>query len=83
MIDPENIEKAIEIALSIKRQFNNPVEMSRRRDDWKVDMMKDQLDRIINILKGEEDIEINRNEPSTEGTSYLDSQSGILSEEQQ
>ena len=28
MIDQENIEKAINIAESIKRQFNNPVEIS-------------------------------------------------------
>ena len=83
MIDQENIEKAINIAESIKRQFNNPVEISRRRDDWKIDMMKDQLDRIIKILKGGEDIEINQINPSTEGTSSLDSQNGILSEEQQ
>ena len=82
MLDPK-INTAIEIAESIKRQFNNPVEISRRRDDWKIDMMKDQLNRIIKILKGGEDIEINSTDPSTEGTSSVDSQNGILSQEQQ
>ena len=79
MLDPMNIEKAINIAESIKRQFNNPVEISRRRDDWKIDMMKDQLDRIINILKGGEDYGDNT---ESEGNSSLDSQNGISSEEQ-
>lgn len=75
MIDQENIEKAINIAESIKRQFNNPVEISRRRDDWKIDMMKDQLNRIINILKGGEDYGDNA---ESEGTTPLDSTDGKL-----
>ena len=47
----EAIEKAIKIAEFSIRQINKPQKFSRRKDDWKIDMMIGNFEEIIELLK--------------------------------
>ncbi len=46
-----NIDKATELAKFSIRQLNKPRDLSRRKDDWKLDIVIENLERIQELLE--------------------------------
>lgn len=46
-----NIDKATELARFSIRQLNKPRDLSRRKDDWKLDIVIENLERIQELLE--------------------------------
>lgn len=46
-----NSEKASELAKFSIRQLNKPRDKSRRKDDWKLDIVIENLDKIQTLLE--------------------------------
>ena len=47
----KNSEKAAELARFSIRQLNKPRDLSRRKDDWKIDIVLQNLERIQTLLE--------------------------------
>lgn len=47
----KNSDKAVELAKFSIRQLNKPRDLSRRKDDWKLDIVIENLERIQVLLE--------------------------------